>query len=155
VEGIFRFDTKAERVPSAVLAYVGDAVLELVFRLKFAGNYKISTIHERVKEWTSKHGQARMLESLWNLLTEEEREVVKRAMNSKAAKRYGNDPLYRKSTGFEALVGYLFLKRDFQRIQQLLAVMNVEGVRKEDTGGSAQKQRPDKESFLSEDEKSR
>ncbi|MCD6550772.1 MAG: ribonuclease III [Thermotoga sp.] len=140
MENIFRFNTKADNVPSAVLAYIGDAVLELVFRLKFAGNYRVSTIHEKVKEWTSKHGQAQMLDAIWDHLMEGERKIVKRAMNSKAAKRYGNDPLYRKSTGFEALVGYLFLKRNFQRIQHLLAVMDVEGVRKEDTRRGSQKQ---------------
>lgn len=139
MEKLFKFEAEPEKLPPAVLAYLGDAVLELIFRSRFTGNYRMSVIHERVKEHTSKHGQAWMLENIWNLLDEKEREIVKRAMNSKAAKRHGNDPAYRKSTGFEALIGYLFLKRAFNRIEELLrVVMDLEGLRKKDPGGSAQ-----------------
>ncbi|PLV60124.1 Mini-ribonuclease 3 [Thermotoga sp. KOL6] len=140
MEEIFRFDVETRNLSSAVLAYIGDAVLELMFRLKFVGDCRVSSIHEKVKGYTSKHGQAQILDFLWPLLTEEEREVAKRAMNSKTAKKHGNDILYRKSTGFEALVGFLFLKRDYRRIEELLqVVLNFESVRPKNSSGSSQK----------------
>jgi len=67
--------------------------------------------------------QARALESILEKLNESEKALINRAMNSKGAKRYGNNPDYRKSTAFEALIGYLYLTREFDRMKQLLEVV--------------------------------
>jgi len=109
-----------KRVPIATLAYLGDSVMELFYRVHFLGSYKVGVISSRVKSITSRNGQAKLLERVWEDLSEEERDVVKRAMNSKSAKRYGNDPLYRKSTGFEALIGYLYISGRERRIMDIL-----------------------------------
>lgn len=106
--------------PISTLAYVGDAVMELFFRVEFLNEKKVSAIHEKVKENTSKHGQARILDVIWEILSDEEKGIVKRGMNSETAKKHGNDLLYRKSTGLEALIGYLYLKGDLRRIEELL-----------------------------------
>ncbi len=113
------------RLPVATLAYLGDSVMELFYRIYFLGAYKVGVISSKVKNITSRSGQAKLLERIWESLSDEEKEVVKRAMNSKSAKRYGNDPLYRKSTGFEALIGYLYVSGREKRIMDILT-MRVE-----------------------------
>lgn len=109
-----------KRVPVATLAYLGDSIIELFYRIHYLGSYKVGVISSKVKNVTSRNGQAKLLEEVWENLSEEEREVVKRGMNSKSAKRYGNDPLYRKSTGFETLIGYLYLSGRKRRIMDIL-----------------------------------
>jgi len=109
-----------KRIPVATLAYVGDSVMELFYRIRFFGPYKVKDINSKVKEMTSRYGQARLLEKIWKSLSDEEKDIVKRAMNSKSAKRYSNDPFYRKSTGFEALIGYLYVSGKEERIANIL-----------------------------------
>lgn len=113
-------DLDPKELPVSTLAYIGDAVMELFFRVEFLSSRRVSAIHEKVKENTSKHGQARLLDTVWEILSDEERGIVKRGMNSKTAKKHGNDLLYRKSTGLETLIGYLYLKGDLRRIEELL-----------------------------------
>ena len=113
-------NSKIEEMPISTLAYIGDAVIELYFRLAYLKDVNTKTLAARVRKTVSKFGQAELLGRIWEDLTEEEMGVVKRGMNSKSAGRYGNDPLYRKSTGLETLVGFLFLKGRLDRLKELL-----------------------------------
>ena len=113
-------DLDPREVSSSLLAYLGDGVVELYFRTKYLSKMKTTVVSEMVRRAVSREGQARLLDSVLPLLDEEEMDVVKRAMNSKVASRHGNDPLYRKSTGLEALVGYLYLKGRYDRIEEIL-----------------------------------
>lgn len=113
-----------KEIPVTYFAYIGDAVISLYSKLRYIGLKKPSEIEKNIKGMVSRSGQSKNLEKIMPFLTEEEKAIVKRAVNSKAATRHGNDRDYRNSTGFEALVGYLFLKKDFERLKKIL--MEVE-----------------------------
>ena len=110
--------------PIAFFAYIGDAVISLYSKLKYMNLKKPSKIEKQIKHMVSRSGQSESLEKIMEELTDEEKAIVKRAMNSKAATRHGNDRAYRNSTGLEALIGYLFLKRDFERLSYILSKVN-------------------------------
>jgi len=112
-------------VPVATLAYVGDAVCSLHYRIAFLNLMKAKDIHNKVEEKVSKRGQARIFEKIFPYLNQEEVDVARRAMNSSSAGRHGNDLLYRKSTGLEAVIGYLYLKNGNQRINKLLEIADA------------------------------
>jgi len=109
-------------IPADVLAYVGDAVFNLHCVLLSIGDGRkeVSKASLAASLWKSAEGQNRFLHSLIDGLNEEEAAVVKRGRNSKGAKKRGNDPSYRNSTGFEALVGYLLLSKQETRLQEIL-----------------------------------
>ena len=123
-------DVDLNQAPVSLLAYLGDAVMSLYYKTKLSILMKPSRIEPQVRKIVSKEGQAEMLDRLWNDLTDEEMNVVKRAMNSRSAKRHGNDPLYRKSTGLEALIGYLYLSGREDRIKELLEVQKFTPTKK-------------------------
>ena len=118
---IWSVKTDIREVPVSTLAYIGDAVIELYYRLRYLEDLKTSKLAEKVRKRVSRSGQAGLLDSIWNDLSEEEKEIVKRGMNSRSATRYGNDPDYRKSTGIEALIGYLYLNNRIERIDSILS----------------------------------
>lgn len=107
-----------------VLAYIGDAVYELYVRLYLLehGAGKVNRLHTEASALVKAASQARFLQQLDNLLTEEERNIAKRGRNAKGSHVPKNAAVtdYRRSTGFEALLGYLFLSRQEARIQELL-----------------------------------
>ncbi len=107
-------------LPVSTLAYIGDAVCSLYCRMQNIGYLNVSVIHQRVTSLISRDGQAKGFERIVAVLSEEELNVANRAFNSKAAKRYGNDLSYRKSTAFEAVVGFLYLSGENERLSQLL-----------------------------------
>ena len=70
----------------------------------------------------SLYTQAEMIEKLLPMLTEEEAEVYRRGRNAKSPTMAKNATMsdYRKATGFEALMGYLYLKDEFERLVELV-----------------------------------
>ncbi len=117
---IFRREIQIIQAPVSLLAYIGDSVMSLYYKLEYIDLMRPSEIEKRVRKIVSRKGQADILDAVWSKLTEEEKSVVKRAMNSKSATRHGNDPLYRKSTGLEALIGYLYLTGKDERLKEIL-----------------------------------
>ncbi|MDN5337593.1 MAG: mini-ribonuclease [Thermotogaceae bacterium] len=109
-------------VSSDLLAFIGDAFYSLYIKTKLIvrGDLKAGVVHEKAKERVFSKAQAISLEKLLDFLNESEKFVVRRALNSNGAKRYGNDHYYRKSTAFEALLGYHYLSKNFDRLNQLL-----------------------------------
>lgn len=79
-------------------------------------------MHKLASDQVNAHNQAETAEKLWNVLTEKERSVYLRGRNAKshhkAKNQTGAD--YRKATGFEALIGYLYLTGNSTRITELL-----------------------------------
>ncbi|WP_241240561.1 ribonuclease III domain-containing protein [Thermotoga sp. Ku-13t] len=108
-------------LPIATLAYVGDAVQSFFAKIKFLSDLNVTQIHKKVARLVSRESQARCLEQILSQLSERELSVVKRALNSKCAKRHGNDADYRKSTALEALIGYLYLIGDRQKLMEILS----------------------------------
>ncbi|MFO7881374.1 MAG: ribonuclease III domain-containing protein [Kosmotogaceae bacterium] len=115
-------NTDPEDLSIDVLAYVGDAVYELYFRLHTLKNVQRRTFyqHQLTKNYVSAEGQSEALKEIWEQLTEEYRDIVKRGYNSKGAKRKGDDKDYKRATGLEALVGYLFLKGKIHQLSSIL-----------------------------------
>lgn len=115
-------DNLVLQLPVSTIAYIGDAVYSLHCRIKYLDLLKVDKIHKKVNQAVSRSGQARNLDRLMSLLNETELSLVKRAVNSKAAKKHGNDPSYRKSTAFEALIGFLYLSQDHDRLMKLIEI---------------------------------
>lgn len=106
------------------LAYIGDAIFELVVRtvLVERKNTQAEKLHKAATKIVKAETQALMIEALKDELTEEEMAVYKRGRNAKAVTRAKNATMseYRRATGFEALMGYLYLKGEIGRMIQLI-----------------------------------
>lgn len=106
------------------LAYIGDAIFELVVRtvLVERKNTQAEKLHKAATKIVKAETQALMIESIKDELTEEEMAVYKRGRNAKAVTRAKNATMseYRRATGFEALMGYLYLKGDIERMIKLI-----------------------------------
>lgn len=107
----------------AQLAYVGDAVYEILVRTYLIQkyDYNVNDLHKRAVKFVKAEAQADFLQKIDCILTEEEKKVVKRGRNAKITSVPKNAVMidYRYATAFEALLGYLFLKNDYDRIFQL------------------------------------
>ena len=106
------------------LAYIGDGVYELVIRtiLEKKGNCPVNQLHRRASSLVKAGAQSAMMEILEPMLTEEELAVYRRGRNahSPTMAKHATMADYRRATGFEALMGYLYLKEDFSRIVELV-----------------------------------
>ena len=105
------------------LAYIGDGVFELIIRSLIVGkgNTKASQLHYQTSHIVKAETQAKLIDALEEELTEEEADVYRRGRNAKSPTMAKNATMtdYRKATGFEALMGYLYLKDDFERAVEL------------------------------------
>ena len=106
------------------LAYIGDGIFDLVIRSVVVGkgNTRAGELHKRTSQIVKAHTQAEMIEKLLPMLTEEEAEVYRRGRNAKSPTMAKNATMsdYRKATGFEALMRYLYLKDEFERLVELV-----------------------------------
>ncbi len=110
------------------LAYIGDCVYELIIRTKLVneGNGPVDTLNLRASRLARAGTQSAMIEALLEsgMLSPEEEAVYRRGRNAKSPTRAKNATLadYRRATGLEALIGWLYLKKDFERITEIVAV---------------------------------
>ena len=106
------------------LAYIGDGIYDLVIRSVVAGkgNTRAGELHKRTSQIVKAHTQAEMMEVLLPLLTEEEADIYRRGRNAKSPTMAKNATMsdYRKATGFEALMGWLYLQDEFERLVELV-----------------------------------
>lgn len=106
------------------LAFIGDAVHTLFVRQQFlnSSDEKVGALNKRVAEVVCAKNQAGLIDKLMPLLTEEETAIFKRGRNTKKGTRAKNASVseYNKSTGFEAVVGYLYLTGQTERLNFLL-----------------------------------
>ena len=106
-----------------VLAFVGDAVYTLCVRERLALEHQAHTgeLNRLASARVSAHGQSDALEQILPLLTEEEGEIYRRGRNAKKPTKSKNATVqeYVRSTGFEALIGYLYLTGQTARINEL------------------------------------
>lgn len=116
------------------LAYIGDGVYELIVRtiLVKRGNCQVNKLHKQASSLVKASAQSAMMETLEPVLTEEELGVYKRGRNahSPTMAKHATMSDYRRATGFEALVGYLYLKEDYQRLLELVH-LGIETAEKE------------------------
>ncbi len=117
-------DIPVHRLPPLVLAYVGDAYFTLYVRTRLLSyeQNKVRVLHDCDAKMVSAVMQARAYKALEATLSEEEIAVVKRGRNAKSSvPKSATVAEYRYSTGFEALLGYLYLKEDYRRLVELVS----------------------------------
>ena len=106
------------------LAYIGDGIYDLVIRsvVVVKVNTRAGELHKRTSQIVKAHTQAEMMEVLLPLLTEEEADIYRRGRNAKSPTMAKNATMsdYRKATGFEALMGWLYLQDEFERLVELV-----------------------------------
>ena len=105
------------------LAYIGDGVYDLLIRTVVVGrgNMRTDELHRRTSHIVKAQTQAAMAEALLPELTDAEADVYRRGRNSKSYTMAKNATMadYRRATGFEALVGWLYLNGETERIVAL------------------------------------
>ena len=117
---------KAKNLSPVTLAFVGDAVYSLYIRerLVLSTDYGTGELQKLTSAEVSAHGQSELLEKIQPLFTEEENDIFKRGRNAKKSTKSKNASVaeYNRSTGFEAVLGYLYLTGQYQRISEILEV---------------------------------
>lgn len=108
------------------LAYIGDAIYEIAIReyvLK-KGIRKVNNLQKEAKKFVSAKGQTNALNKLFDkeILLEEEIDIVRHARNYKSISKPKNTDIitYKYATGFEALIGYLYIINNIERIKQII-----------------------------------
>ena len=113
------------------LAYIGDAIYEVYIREKLInlGIYKVDKLQKEAIKYVSAKGQALILNNLIdnNILSQDELDIVRRGRNNKRNVHPKNTDImtYKLSTGFEALIGYLYLKKDYERLEEIFKYIEV------------------------------
>ena len=106
------------------LAYIGDGIYEIVVRTVIVdeANRQVNKIHKAASNLVKAETQAKMIHLIMDDLTEEEVRIYKRGINAKAVTRAKNASMsdYRTATGFEALMGWLYLTGQSERMMQLI-----------------------------------
>jgi ribonuclease-3 family protein len=108
------------------LAYIGDAVYDLLIRTEVVakGNCQVNKYHKQVSSIVKAQSQAELVHVLLDELTEEEQDVYRRGRNANSYTKAKNASMgnYHRATGFEALIGYLYLTEQYSRITDLLRI---------------------------------
>jgi ribonuclease III family protein len=127
----------AKQMNPLALAYMGDAVYEVFIRQYVISqpNQRPNHLHRTSTRYVSAKAQAKALERWMPLLSEEEVEFVKRGRNAKSGSSPKNTDIlvYRHSTAFECLLGWLYFTGQQERLEELMRI-TVETV--EEAGGS-------------------
>lgn len=114
------------RYSPLALAYIGDAVYDLLIRTEVVaeGNGPVNSYHRKVSSVVKAEAQSRLAQALFPVMTEEEQNVYRRGRNAnfhtRAKHASGGD--YHRATGFEALLGYLYLTEQYTRITDLIRI---------------------------------
>lgn len=121
-------EAEAKQINPVVLAFLGDAVYSLWVRERLvrSGAGKASEFQRAAARIVSARGQSAFLESVLPLLTEEETEIFKRGRNAKkpTKSKSATAAEYNRSTGFEAVLGFLHLTAQTARIDELLSYID-------------------------------
>lgn len=119
---------QARELNPLVLAYIGDGVHTLYVRLVELGRTsgKADKLHKAVTAQVKAEAQAKSMQSIMDQLTEEENDIFHRARNAHTHSMAKNATVcdYRLATGFEALIGFLYLTGQTDRLEYLLTVSN-------------------------------
>ncbi|NCB48717.1 MAG: Mini-ribonuclease 3 [Clostridia bacterium] len=121
---------KTVEVSSLSLAFLGDGVWSLLVRNFFCErtSFKNNLLHTLTTKFVKASYQALALDKIQNILTEQEVDVARRARNAKLNTVSKNASLqdYKKATSFEAILGYDYLKHDFERIETIFEFLKCD-----------------------------
>lgn len=122
---------QARELNPLVLAYVGDGVHTLYVRMKALANTtgKADKLHNYVTSHVNAGAQAECMRTIENALNEDEQDVFRRARNSHQHSMAKNASVadYKAASGFEAVIGYLYLTGQAERLSYLLSLCDKEG----------------------------
>ena len=108
------------------LAYIGDCIYDLIIRSLVVnkGNKQVNKLHQETSSLVQASTQSLMMRTMQEHLTEEEHAIYKRGRNAKSVSPAKNQSItdYRRATGFEALLGYLYLKKEWKRMLDLVKI---------------------------------
>lgn len=117
-----------------VLAYIGDCVYDLIIKMMVAGRggKQVHKLHEETSRYVQASAQSFMMRAMQEHLTDEEHSVYRRGRNTRSVSAAKNQSItdYRRATGFEALIGYLYLKKEYKRLTELVTI-GLESIEKE------------------------
>ena len=126
IKAAFGLEEQDYRSFSALtLAYIGDCIFDLVIRtvVIYKSKKQVNDLHKKATRFVKAETQAVMVQGLLDndMLTEEEKAVYKRGRNTKSHTSAKNASIgaYRKATGFEAVLGYLYVTDQMERILEL------------------------------------
>ena len=119
-------DTDLKTYSPLTLAFIGDVVYDLIIRTLVVeqGNAPVNKLHKKVSSMVKASAQMELFHRVEDMLTEEELAVYKRGRNAKSFTTAKNASIteYRTATGFEALIGYLYLD---DRLNRALAIVKT------------------------------
>lgn len=128
MEEIIKREKEIEDVrlmPPLVWAYVGDCVYELFVRMQLINTTKLNPhkLHIEAIKYVKAQSQAETLARIYDDLTDEEKNIVRRGRNAENhhLPKNANATDYMYSTAFEALIGYLYLSKQDERLNEILS----------------------------------
>jgi len=117
-------EINADQYSPLTLAYMGDCAYEIVIRtlLVHKGNAPVDKLNRKASRLAKAETQSQMITLIQEQLSEEELTMYKRGRNAKSYSSAKNASIndYRRATGFEALIGWLYLKGEFERMTQII-----------------------------------
>ena len=125
-KGVIMDNVNLATVSPLVLAYLGDTVYESYIReylITQNVNKKVNDLHKTAIKYVKAKAQATIIHELEEQLTEEEHRVYKRGRNQKSHTSAKNADIidYKHATGFEALIGYLYLDKNYERLEYIIS----------------------------------
>lgn len=119
-------EVDVNRYSPLTLAYIGDSIYDLIIKSLVInqGNRQVNKLHKETSMYVQASTQSLMMRAMQEELTEEEHAVYKRGRNAKSVSPAKNQSItdYRRATGFEALLGYLYLKKEWKRMLDLVKI---------------------------------
>ncbi len=108
------------------LAYIGDCVFDMIIKTIVVGegNKQVQKLHQQTSSFVQASAQSQIMRKIQEVLTEEELKVYRRGRNTKTVSPAKNQSLtdYRRATGFESLLGYLYLQKQYKRMVDLVKI---------------------------------
>ena len=118
--------TEVKLMPPLTWAYIGDCVYELYIRTKLVNETKLKPheLHIKAIGYVKAKAQAEILKNIYDKLTEEEKDIVRRGRNAENhhLPKNANVQEYMYSTAFESLIGYLYLTKQNERLKEILEI---------------------------------
>jgi len=109
-----------------VLAYIGDTVYEIFIRTLIIskGNAPVHKLHKQSVQYVKAKAQSDVIHRIMDSLSEDEKDIVRRGRNAKSGTIPKNADVteYKYATGFESLLGYLYLKKEYERLVHILSM---------------------------------
>lgn len=120
-------EADASEYSPLALAYIGDCVYELIIRTSLvnAGNAPVDMLNRRASSLAKAGTQALMADAILSagILSSDEEAAYRRGRNAHSPTKAKNATIadYRRATGFEALIGWLYIQKSFERIMEIVS----------------------------------